>query len=135
MNSLNKFTGILFLIQLFMMEANSQTAPTFHCKTANQEYQFVVGQNFVKLFPQNGSGDESAKIKNRKIASLKNNLKTVHENVNNNWSKLFYHKGLQAKIHIANIKSPSDINDYFSLVSPEGHKMTYGLECLALSEK
>ena len=133
MNTFPKFTVIILMAQLLNGQAHSQSLPTFHCKTPNQEYEFEVGQNFVKLIPSDDGGSaHPSKTENRKIASLKNTIKTVHENVNNKWSKLFYHKGLQAKIHIENIQSPSDINDYFSLVSPEGHKMTYGLECLAL---
>jgi hypothetical protein len=114
----------MILAQLFLNQGSAKENKNFKCTTQNKEYQFLVGDNFVKLIPDEGMANT-----NRKMASMQKDARAIHENGQNKWNKIFNLKGMQAKLHIDNIQNPSEINDYFSLQSPQGHKMTYGLEC------
>lgn len=97
------------------------------CHTPNQEYQFLVGKDFLKMIPADWK--ENSEHNSRKIASLKQTPRVVHSSAQNKWSKMFYHKDMRAKLVIEDTKNPSEVDDYLALVSPQGHKMTYALEC------
>jgi hypothetical protein len=110
-------------------QINQVSAPIFHCKTQNAEYEFLISAKYLEIIPN--AFDNKYQKKTRQLASMGKSqfTKSLHENFKNVWDKSFFLKGSQAKIHISNIEHPTDLNDYFSMKSPQGHKMTYGLNC------
>jgi len=123
--------ALTLMLLIFISENNhaaiiSISSPTFFCKTQNAEYQFYVTDKDLELVKENQN--------ERNVASIHKSTKAIHEITHQSWNKKFYLGGHQAKLHIKNFKNPTDLDDYFSLQSPKGHKMTYGLVCLSLKK-
>ena len=103
--NLNNFC-LFFILLVSMplsMQAKEVTSETIKCQTPNAEKTFIIRH-------------EKGRI--RKIASTKNSLiKTLSEN------------GIKQEIHIEDTGHFDETNDFLTLTSSLGYRMTYSLKC------
>jgi hypothetical protein len=96
-----------------------QQGKTIQCETPYKEYKLNLDVNGVQLIPANRTGD-------RQISSLKK-VRTLSSPRGH--SKIFYYQQNQFKMTIKQMDQFSPIDDHLQIRSPEGHVITYPLEC------
>ena len=90
------------------------------CHTPRIDKAFVVGQTQVTFL------DESAEGPERQLASIEGIRTKIS---GNGFTKIMDFEGQRHTIHVANVNSPSQVEDYLVIRSREGHELTYPLDC------
>ena len=103
------------------MSGENASVKAIHCQTMHGEKSFTIDQHSVAFHHDDKDG--------RSISST-HNMKT--QNRIQGMDKVAYINGLRHKIHIDNMKSFNDADDFLSITNKFGHQMTYPLNCQAL---
>lgn len=110
-------TGV---IVIFM--ANAQAAKgSYICKTLHEEKIFHINLDSVAIV------NPAFSNQNKRAISSVSNIRTTK--TPSGFTKNLYFEGIKYSIHIENIESFSEVDDYVTLTSKEGHQMIYPLIC------
>lgn len=104
--------------------AQAAKVKNLKCSTPNEERTFTVGATKVTFHKKD------AFKTNRAISSTPVAVRTLK--THQGFTKILYVSGHKHRIHINNINSMNDVDDYISIISPRGHKMTYPINCKLL---
>ncbi|MGK0367453.1 MAG: hypothetical protein ACI9QD_000588 [Thermoproteota archaeon] len=134
----NKTSFQVFICSLFILvamvlaseNAMSAQAPNkldikshIICDSAFGEKSFTISNESIAFHDVKGA------TLSRKISSLVG-IKKVRTHVTlNGFTKVLYKNGNKHKIHINNSANFNEVEDYMTIVSPKGHKVTYPLNC------
>lgn len=126
-SSFQFFVGTLFIL-IGMMFASESAYSAIHpvaikCQTAFGESSFTMDQSKVAFH-----GDHQLE-RSRKISSVQGIKKVRTHKTLKGFDKVLYKDGNKHKIHIEDAKNFDETNDYMTVVSPKGHKMTYPISC------
>lgn len=94
------------------------------CHTPRLDKAFVVGATQVTFL------DESLEGPERQLASIEGIRTKI---AGNGFTKIMNFEGQRHTIHVANVNSPSQVEDYLVIRSREGHELTYPLDCSAVN--
>ncbi|MCB9059996.1 MAG: hypothetical protein H6622_00570 [Halobacteriovoraceae bacterium] len=107
-------------IILFTLLSSTLSAFELYCYTPRKSKCFKVSQdNFTVL-------EERGNQRSRGISSVEK-LKTLY--TGKSLTKYVKFEGDDYQIHVDNINSPSDMNDYLIVKNSEGHEMIFSLTC------
>ena len=99
---------------------NAMEVP-FECSAAN-------GAKVIKIY-QSTMAFSNGYERGRAIASA---LPTRTQKTISGFTKFTNFEGLNYKLHIENIDSLSDVDDYLTIKNQNGHEMTYPITCKKL---
>lgn len=91
---------------------------SIECHTPRMNKTFTIKSDKVTFF--NGQAQEG-----REVASVPTRTK----NTVKGFTKILSFKGHKHTIHISDLKSFSNVNDYMIVKNSRGHEMTYPLTC------
>jgi hypothetical protein len=114
------FLGLILIIHAFNSQAATTTAIT--CSTAFGATSFTIEEHRISFQKE----DEAAG--SRSISSISGDSVRTHKK-NLGFTKTLYIDGNKHQINIKNKQEFSELEDYLSITSPKGHKMTYPLNC------
>tara|TARA_R110000868_G_scaffold379542_2_gene645424 strand:+ start:14873 stop:15241 length:369 start_codon:yes stop_codon:yes gene_type:complete len=118
------FALFLSFIALNSFAAISASSAKLVCHTPRLDKAFVVGATQVTFL------DESLPAPERQLASI-DGIRTKISG--NGFTKIVSFEGQRHTIHVANVASPSQVEDYLVIRSREGHELTYPLDCSAVN--
>jgi len=95
------------------------SAGNIRCETPRKSKTFAITNESVSIIQKSHLGSE------RSIASLAARTKRKGKG----FTKVMNFEGNKYFIHIDDTQSFSEVNDYLYIKSPEGHQMTYPLNC------
>jgi hypothetical protein len=113
------FLGLLIIIHTLNANAAVQK---ISCQTAYGEKVFTIEEEKVAFHREDELGNS------RSISSVGASSVRTHRK-NNGFSKSLYIDGNKILINVHDINHFSDVDDYLSVTSPKGHRMTYPLTC------
>lgn len=90
------------------------------CHTPRLDKAFVVGATQVTFLDETLEGPE------RQLASVEGIRTKI---LGNGFTKIMDFEGQRHTIHVADMNSPSQVEDYLVIRSREGHELTYPLDC------
>lgn len=99
------------------VHASIKRAGSISCKTSFGERHFTIEGSTV-AFHSKKSG--------RYLSSVRN---SINQKTFTGFKKTLYIDNQRHFIHIENIKSFNDSEDFMTITSPKGHKITYPLNC------
>ncbi len=107
-----------------MIHALSSQASTgaINCSTAFGEKSFTIEDHKISFHKEDEQGVS------RSISSLQGDSVRTHKK-NLGFTKTVYIDGNRHTISIQNTNEFSEVNDYLTITSSRGHKMTYPLSC------
>jgi hypothetical protein len=115
------FFLVAALILVYLPEATAQDqVEKINCQAPGTSYTLIINKNHVSLYKEDNFAHQ------RSVASTMpvNTTKTV-----NGFTKTLDFENKRYTIHIENQNKFSDVSDYLSIRSSEGHEMTYPLIC------
>lgn len=107
------------LVMTFLALLTFSTSASVLCHTPRMNKIFEVSDKKVTFFNE---FDSKAK---RELASVASRSKSIDMGV----TKVVEFENQKHTIHIANMNSFSDVNDYIIIKSRTGHEVTYPLSC------
>lgn len=119
-------TLVILVGMMFASESAFSAMPpmkNIKCDTAFGESSFTIAKDKVAFY------GEHQLERSRKISSVQGIKKVRTHKTLKGFTKVLYKDGNKHKIHIENAGSFDESNDYMTVVSPKGHKMTYPLSC------
>lgn len=100
-------------------------AKSVECSNDRLAKKWIIDERRIVL-QDNFQGDQ---VK-RGLASLSGEIRSFRTQLTaDGVSKVIQHEGLKYSIHIKNIHSPSEIEDYVAIKNNEGHEIIYPLSC------
>lgn len=108
------------LLTLLTFAAHASDANKMICHTPRLDKAFVVGATQVTFLDETLSGPE------RQLASVEG-VRT--KMIGAGFTKILDFEGQRHIIHVSNVNSPSQVEDYLVIRSREGHELTYPLDC------
>ena len=113
------FVGLIVMIHTLGAKASTGAV---NCTTAFGEKTFTIEDNRISFQKEDELGVSRA------ISSLQGDSVRTHKK-NLGFTKTLYINGQKHSISIQNANAFSDVNDYLSITSSQGHKMTYPISC------
>ncbi len=120
-------TLLSLLLTIMSLTAYSAVAPSnakMVCHTPRLDKAFVVGATQVTFL------DETQAEADRQLASI-DGIRT--KITGNGFTKIMNFEGQKHTIHVNDVNSPSQVNDYLVIKSREGHELTYPLDCSSVN--
>ncbi len=122
-----KIINLIILATLFLSVSSFASLPNIECTTTRMTGKKVIISQSKVTYVEEYMGNEGPK---REIASLETSITNVRTMYSaSGITKMLSFEGHQHTIHIENVASPSDMDDYLSIKSPRGHEITYPLTC------
>lgn len=127
-----KSLGVLLLV-VFFIQVNANAA--IKCSTMNGEKTFEVHKSHVAFEHVKSDFFNTTLDRKRYLSSSNNSKNTIKVSArnrvrpSNQIQKKLTFEGKVHLIHIENKNSFDSIDDYISITSDKGHKITYPLEC------
>ena len=109
---------IAILTMLTFMNSAKASIKSINCQTAFGEKSFTIQESTIAF---HGKSDEG-----RSVSSV---MGARTQKTYNGFRKTLYVNGNKHLIHIENQKKLDNTEDFMSITSPKGHKMTYPLTC------
>jgi len=127
---LKKVIYFIFALFLFVMVNLAQAeslnlAKGIKCETLNGEKSFIIRPNSISFITDENENLNG--LPQRSISSTIQNVRT--QKMAKGFVKYTKYLGMNVKICLENLEGPSEINDYISMTSKEGHQITYPLIC------
>jgi hypothetical protein len=117
------FLGVILMIHSFNVKAET---PRIKCSTAFGEKNLIIEEKSVSYVQDNFEGQT------RSISSTRENSVTTLK-THEGFTKTLYLEGNKHQINVKNTNAFSETEDYLTITSPKGHKMTYPLNCESAS--
>lgn len=122
-HTLQLFAGLTFLLLIIgffseRVHASFKEFKPIHCKTAFGEKSFWIQGSTVAFHKKSNDG--------RSISSINNSIGQLNQI---GFKKTLYIDNNKHVIRIKNTNNFNDADDFISITSPKGHKITYPLTC------
>ena len=117
-------TIMITFLSLSSFAALSPNKAKMICHTPRLDKAFIVGATQVTFI------DETQAEADRNLASVEGLRTKVSAR---GFTKILNFEGQKHTIHVENVNSPSQIDDYLVIKSREGHELTYPLDCSAVN--
>ena len=105
--------------------------PSMECETSRMTGKKVIVTSTNVTYVEEYMKQEAPR---REIASLETKITNVRTMFSGKGiTKVLSFEGHKHTIHIEDVASPNQINDYLSIRSPRGHEIVYPLNCKLLN--
>jgi len=115
---------LITLLSLSTFAALSPSSAKMICHTPRLDKAFVVGATQVTFL------DETQQEADRNLASIEGIRTKIS---GSGFTKIMNFEGQKHTIHVDDVNSPSQVNDYLVIKSREGHELTYPLDCSSVN--
>ncbi len=120
-------TLLTLFLTIMSLSAYTAVAPAkakMVCHTPRLDKAFVVSATQVTFL------DETQPEADRQLASIEG----IRTKINGSgFTKIMNFEGQKHTIHVDDVNSPSQVNDYLVIKSREGHELTYPLDCSSVN--
>ena len=124
----------LTILSIFLVLGQSMafaSVPSMECETTRMTGKKVIVTSTKVTYVEEMLEQPNPR---REIASLETSISNVRTKYSGfGVTKVLTFEGHKHTIHIENVNSPSDVNDYLSIKSPRGHEVVYPLNCKAIN--
>jgi hypothetical protein len=109
---------------VFLLFVSQAEAKSLKCTCDRLAKSWVIEQGRIVMHSEGHTQGV------RQIASELNEIRSFRTQLTSQGvSRIINHNGLKYSIHVNNLNSPSELDDYVAIKNGEGHEVVYPLNC------